>query len=245
MDILAERDLDRIPSYLYGSIWKRIIVSEGTVVELPQYCELVACEFDDFKFEIHRDINRTFPHMRFFQAAAGQRELFNVLKAVSVYNPEVGYCQGMGFIAGLLLSHMNELDAFNVLAVLMASDELGGLYKPGLPRLPQYLSQLSALIDVECPKLSLHFQTLGIDMSMFGSRWILSLFIYNLAFPKSVNLFTLFLMHGMKVIIHFGVFVLIHMQDTLLDASFEQVLTRINNVDVDMKLFGEWYTKRI
>ena len=37
-----------------------------------------------------------------------QQELFFVLAAYSMYNTEVGYCQGMSQIAALLLMYMSE-----------------------------------------------------------------------------------------------------------------------------------------
>ena len=37
-----------------------------------------------------------------------QQALFHVLAAYSMYNTEVGYCQGMSQIAALLLMYMNE-----------------------------------------------------------------------------------------------------------------------------------------
>ena len=37
-----------------------------------------------------------------------QQALFNVLSAYSMYNTEVGYCQGMSEIAALLLMYLNE-----------------------------------------------------------------------------------------------------------------------------------------
>ncbi len=54
---------------------------------------------------IRRDLNRTFPEHDFFKKhdGLGQESLCNVLKAYSVYDREVGYCQGSPFVAGLLL----------------------------------------------------------------------------------------------------------------------------------------------
>ena len=80
---------------------------------------------------IARDINRTFPTHIFFREldGMGQRSLLNVLKAYSVHNPAVGYCQGMGFIAGLLLLHMREEAAFWLLTRLTSAYEMEGLYK--------------------------------------------------------------------------------------------------------------------
>ncbi len=36
----------------------------------------------------------------------GQNNLRNVLQSYAVYNPELGYCQGMGMLVGLLLMRM-------------------------------------------------------------------------------------------------------------------------------------------
>lgn len=53
---------------------------------------------------ILRDIPRTYPELEFFKEnGRGQQSLFNVIKAYSVHDKEVGYCQGSAFIVGQLL----------------------------------------------------------------------------------------------------------------------------------------------
>ena len=42
-----------------------------------------------------------------------------MLSAYSVYNPEVGYCQGMNFVAALLLLTASEEDVFWMLVTLV------------------------------------------------------------------------------------------------------------------------------
>jgi hypothetical protein len=63
--------------------------------------------------EILRDVGRTFPTNEVFrdEKGMGQNMLANVLRAVAVNIPEVGYCQGMGFVAGaFLLTALERLD---------------------------------------------------------------------------------------------------------------------------------------
>lgn len=48
-----------------------------------------------------------------------QKSMFYVLAAYSMYNMEVGYCQGMSVLAGLLLLYMDEEEAFWGLSVLL------------------------------------------------------------------------------------------------------------------------------
>ena len=52
---------------------------------------------------------RTFPGHPYFttQLGPGQLSLFNLLKAYSLLDREVGYCQGLSFVAGILLMHVS------------------------------------------------------------------------------------------------------------------------------------------
>lgn len=54
------------------------------------------------------DLGRTFPNHRYYKQSMGigQLALFNLLKAYSILDPELGYCQGLGFICGVLLLHV-------------------------------------------------------------------------------------------------------------------------------------------
>ncbi|KAK2175013.1 hypothetical protein NP493_760g00032 [Ridgeia piscesae] len=63
------------------------------------------------------DLDRTYPTHRMFMGQTGEGKegkaaLFRVLAAYARYNPSVGYCQGMSSIAGVLLMHLPEEDAF-------------------------------------------------------------------------------------------------------------------------------------
>lgn len=90
---------------------------------------------------IERDLNRTFPDNVLFKpdpepAAKGSvdikaaetpllKKLRRVLQATSIYNPKIGYCQSLNFLAGLLLLFMDEERAFWMLDIITKS------YLPG------------------------------------------------------------------------------------------------------------------
>ena len=60
---------------------------------------------------IQRDINRTFPAHDFFKEAGGlgQDSLYRISKAYAVHDSEVGYCQGLSFLAATLLLHVSTM----------------------------------------------------------------------------------------------------------------------------------------
>jgi len=91
----------------------------------------------------------------------GQRSLHNVFKAYSVYEKEVGYTQGMNFIAAMILRYMSEEEAFWVMVALLKGSEkkpLRGLYAEELPLLHQCLCQLEKLVNEQFPRLDRHFE---------------------------------------------------------------------------------------
>ena len=76
----------------------------------------------------------------------GKQGLQRVLRAYAAYDPEVNYCQGMNFLAALLLIWMpSEAEAFGGLVVLMQERGLRELYKTDMSAL-----QVSFLIVAPC-----------------------------------------------------------------------------------------------
>lgn len=80
---------------------------------------------------------RTFPSHPYFasQLGHGQLCLFNILKAYSVLDEEVGYCQGLSFVAGILLMHMKEKEAFDTLRFILYGLDVRRQYKPDMREL--------------------------------------------------------------------------------------------------------------
>jgi hypothetical protein len=69
---------------------------------------------------ILKDIDRTFPdHPKFNDISLGP--LKNILVAYSWYNPEIGYCQSLNYIAGILLLNMSEELAFWTMVCILSS----------------------------------------------------------------------------------------------------------------------------
>ena len=85
---------------------------------------------------IRRDIHRTFPELPHFNLSEKRAALFNILKAYSLNDLEVGYCQGMGFVAGIILLYLPEEWAYRMLCVLMSEKHanLRRFYVPGWVR---------------------------------------------------------------------------------------------------------------
>lgn len=114
---------------------------------------------------IERDLHRTFPdniHFRSNNAPDGGRSrstevpmitaLRRVLRAFSVHNPKIGYCQSLNFLAGLLLLFMDEEKAFWML-VIITERLLPGVHEVSLEGVNVDQGVLMLCVKDSLPKL--------------------------------------------------------------------------------------------
>ncbi|UMM39010.1 hypothetical protein L5515_016236 [Caenorhabditis briggsae] len=174
---------------------------------------------------IQRDIPRTYPELDFFKdGERGQSLLFNVIKAYSVHDKEVGYCQGSAFIVGLLLLQMPEEEAFAVLVSLMENYRLRELYKPTMTDLGLCMFQLECLVQDQMPDLYTHFNNMGFDTSMYASSWFLTLFTTTMPLDIANRIMDCFLVEGMDYIFCISIAILQQARIELLRLDMEGML---------------------
>ena len=97
------RNRKGVPDELRGIVWPLVSGGRELLLRNPGvYERLMLFESSASELDIVRDLNRTFPgHVYYAQRhGPGQRSLYNVLKAYSVFDRSVGYVQGMGFVTG-------------------------------------------------------------------------------------------------------------------------------------------------
>ncbi|XP_010492449.1 PREDICTED: EVI5-like protein [Camelina sativa] len=237
--VVKRRIRKGIPDCLRGLVWQLISGSRDLLLMNPGvYVQLVIYETSASELDIIRDINRTFPSHVFFQKrhGPGQRSLYNVLKAYSVYDRDVGYVQGMGFVAGLLLLYMSEEDAFWLLVALLKGavhSPMEGLYQAGLPLVQQYLLQFDQLVRELMPKLGEHFTQEMINPSMYASQWFITVFSYSVPFPSALRIWDVFLAEGVNVVFKVGLALLKYCHDDLLKLPFEELMHALRNFPED------------
>lgn len=90
-----------VPPSIRGMVWQ--VLSRCKNEDLATtYKELIK-QTSPYEKLILRDLSRTFPGHQYFNETEGRESLYHVVKAYSVYDKKVGYCQGLGFIVGPIL----------------------------------------------------------------------------------------------------------------------------------------------
>ncbi|CAJ1052146.1 TBC1 domain family member 1 isoform X2 [Xyrichtys novacula] len=198
-----------VPRQHRGEIWKFLseqYLLRQTVPSRPPanhtpYKELLK-QLTSQQHAILIDLGRTFPTHPYFQAqlGAGQLSLFNLLKAYSLLDPEVGYCQGLSFIAGVLLLHMGEEDAFNMLKFLMFDVGLRKQYRPDMIILQIQMYQLSRLLHDYHRDLYSHLEQQEIGPSLYATPWFLTAFASHFPLGFVARVFDMLFLQGSEVI---------------------------------------------
>ncbi|XP_021696574.1 rab GTPase-activating protein 1-like isoform X3 [Aedes aegypti] len=214
-----------IPDILRGTIWQKLANVENKTDMADSYRILITKE-TSCENVIQRDINRTFPAHRYFKdtGGMGQDSLYKVSKAYAVYDTEVGYCQGLSFIAASLLLHMPEEEAFCVLVALMYNYGLRDMYKMGFESLYLRLYQLNRLMKDQLPDLYEHFLNTGVESHMFASQWFLTLFTARFPLYFVFSILDAFLLDGVTVLFQVALTLLSVCKKDLLELDFEGIL---------------------
>ncbi|KAF8873132.1 rab-GTPase-TBC domain-containing protein [Mucidula mucida] len=227
-DKLAQAIAKGIPNTLRGMMWQFMAASKDPELEAA-YLKLLK-ESSPHEKAITRDLGRTFPHHAFFTdgQGIGQENLFNVLKAYSLYDPQVGYCQGLPFVVAILLLNMPDEEAFSLLCRLMHLYDLRGHFLPEMPKLQLRLFQFDRLVEEILPVLHIHFLRQGIKSSMFCSQWFLTMFSYRFPLEVVVRIYDNVLASGIEAIFGFSVALLQKNEDILLGLKFDEILAFLN-----------------
>ncbi|XP_013206378.2 ecotropic viral integration site 5 protein homolog isoform X4 [Microtus ochrogaster] len=219
-----------IPHHFRAIVWQLLCNAQGMSIK-DQYSELLKMTSPCEKL-IRRDIARTYPEHNFFKEkdSLGQEVLFNVMKAYSLVDREVGYCQGSAFIVGLLLMQMPEEEAFCVFVKLMQDYRLRELFKPSMAELGLCMYQFECMIQEHLPELSVHFQSQSFHTSMYASSWFLTIFLTTFPLPVATRIFDIFMSEGLEIVFRVGVALLQMNQTELMQLDMEGMLQHFQKV---------------
>uniref|UniRef100_A0A452HWF0 TBC1 domain family member 4 n=1 Tax=Gopherus agassizii TaxID=38772 RepID=A0A452HWF0_9SAUR len=236
--------LEGVPKNRRGEIWQFLAVQHRVRHRLPSkqqppdisYKELLK-QLTAQQHAILVDLGRTFPTHPYFstQLGAGQLSLFNLLKAYSLLDKEVGYCQGISFVAGVLLLHMSEEQAFEMLKFLMYDLGFRKQYRPDMLSLQIQMYQLSRLLHDYHRDLYNHLEENEISPSLYAAPWFLTLFASQFPLGFVARVFDIIFLQGTEVIFKVALSLLSSQEALVMECeSFENIVDFLKGTIPDM-----------
>ncbi|XP_059520074.1 USP6 N-terminal-like protein isoform X1 [Myotis daubentonii] len=220
-----------IPLQLRGEVW-------ALLLEIPKMKEETRDLYNKLKLrargcspdirQIDLDVNRTFRDHIMFRDRYGvkQQSLFHVLAAYSIYNTEVGYCQGMSQITALLLMYMNEEDAFWALVKLFSGPKhaMHGFFVHGFPKLLRFQEHHEKILNKFLSKLKQHLDSQEIYTSFYTMKWFFQCFLDRTPFTLNLRIWDIYIFEGERVLTAMSYTILKLHKKHLMKLSMEELV---------------------
>lgn len=147
---------------------------------------------------IRIDLPRTFPENIFFESI--RTPLFNVLIAYSNHNKDIGYCQGLNYIAGLiLLVTKNEEWTFWLLKVLV-EQITSSYHTKTMTGLITDIAVLRELLMERVPDVCEHLERCGLPCAVITTKWFICMFAEVLPIETVLRVWDCLFHEGSKVL---------------------------------------------
>ncbi|XP_030643421.1 growth hormone-regulated TBC protein 1b [Chanos chanos] len=213
-----------VPNEHRTVIWMAASGAQQQLEENPGYYHsLLQTQSDtNLKEIIQADLHRTFPDNIQFRSSSDQclqKALYNVLLAYGNHNKDVGYCQGMNFIAGyLLIITKDEEKSFWLLDTLLRRI-LPDYYTPAMLGLKADQEVLGELVKAKVPAVWQAMARHDVMWTLVVSRWFICLYIDILPVETVLRIWDCLFYEGSKILFRVALTLIRHLQPQILQAQ--------------------------
>ncbi|XP_062257294.1 TBC1 domain family member 12-like [Platichthys flesus] len=180
---------------------------------------------------IKLDISRTFPSLFIFQKGGPYHDLLHsVLGAYTCYRPDIGYVQGMSFIAAVLILNLEEAEAFITFANLLNKPCQMAFFRVDHELMLKYFAAFEVFFEENLPRLFSHFQLNSLTPDLYLIDWIFTLYSKSLPLDVACRVWDVFCRDGEESLFRTGLGILRLFEEVLLQMDFihiAQFLTRL------------------
>ncbi|XP_067286590.1 TBC1 domain family member 12 isoform X2 [Pseudorasbora parva] len=191
---------------------------------------------------IKLDISRTFPPLFIFQKGGPYHDLLHsVLGAYTCYRPDVGYVQGMSFIAAVLILNLEEAEAFIAFANLLNKPCQMAFFRVDHELMLKYFAAFEVFFEENLPRLFNHFKSYNLTPDLYLIDWIFTLYTKSLPLDVACRVWDVFCRDGEEFLFRTGLGILRLYEEVLLQMDFihiAQFLTRLPEDTPPERLFS-------
>uniref|UniRef100_A0A7N6FDB9 Rab-GAP TBC domain-containing protein n=1 Tax=Anabas testudineus TaxID=64144 RepID=A0A7N6FDB9_ANATE len=190
---------------------------------------------------IKLDISRTFPQLCIFQKGGPYHDvLHSILGAYTCYRPDVGYVQGMSFIAAVLILNLDTADAFIAFANLLNKPCQMAFFRVDHSLMLTYFAAFEVFFEENLPKLFAHFKKNNLTPDIYLIDWIFTLYSKSLPLDLACRVWDVFCRDNEEFLFRTALGLLRLYQDVLTCMDFihmAQFLTRLPDLIPAEQLF--------
>ncbi|KAJ8982531.1 hypothetical protein NQ317_018572 [Molorchus minor] len=223
-----------IPSDRRTEAWMHLSGAQFLKTSSPVSYSLLKKQINNEQIiEIIRiDLPRTFPDNIFFPTDEQlPKMLYNVLAAFAHQNKEVGYCQGLNYIAGLLLLATKDEETSFWLLKALVEQLLPQYYIATMAGLLTDLDVLDELLQKYEPVVHRHIHNVGMPWAMGTTKWFICLFAEVLPTETVFRIWDCLFYEGSKIIFRVAIALIkMHKQEILHTSELGELIGCFKNM---------------
>ncbi|XP_078066351.1 TBC1 domain family member 14-like isoform X4 [Mustelus asterias] len=191
---------------------------------------------------IKLDISRTFPNLCIFQQGGPYYDvLHSILGAYTCYRPDVGYVQGMSFIAAVLILNLDTADAFIAFANLLNKPCQMAFFRVDHGLMLKYFAAFEVFFEENLPRLFAHFKRNNLTPDIYLIDWIFTLYSKSFPLDLACRVWDVFCRDGEEFLFRTALGLLKLYEDILTQLDFIHMAQFLTKLPEDMSsedLFG-------
>ena len=232
-----------VPDTMRGIVWGLILDIEHFPPSID-FQELITREELPFTVTIKKDLDRSLPKIKDFSEKKKLDYLKNILYAIGFQDPELGYTQGMNFIAALLLHYLEEEQAFKCFYQILNGQRTmhRNFFITGFPRLEVANKMLEILLKKYYPRILKNLNEQDIMFNFFSSGWFMTAFMsFTWDSEFQMRIFERFLFYGLRGLLGLAMAIFSRHKDILSTSkSMEVILSILQKPDQSERMF-DWH----
>ena len=204
----------------------------SSVMILKKYKDLLYELNEKYDEQIKKDLLRTAPNNISFQyGKENYNKLYHILSAYSNYNKNIGYVQGLNFLAAHCIRiYDKEIDAFIFLDGLIRKFKLEHLFGIKNNELDQKLNEMEKTVNKWCPEVNKHLQKIFLNYDFFTCKWMITLFSNYMNIKYLFELWDYLIIFGWKFFKGFIISVIKFNEKLILNSSLETITKIMNDI---------------
>ncbi len=183
---------------------------------------------------IDLDIERTYCNLNIYKNNSPMGEdLREILRAYVISRPDIGYIQGLSYIAGTLLLQMEKFQSFVCLMNITLNPSIICFFRLNEKNIKKRLDLFNEIFNYNLPKLYNYFCNIGILSEHFFIEWTMTLFAKNLNLDITMRVWDIYLIEGIETIYKGGIVILSYYENEFYNMEFEeiiQILQKVSNL---------------
>ena len=181
---------------------------------------------------IDLDIERTFSYMGVFKKDSQLGEnLKEILRIFVVARPDIGYVQGLSYIAATLLLQMDKFQAFVCFMNIILSPNILPFYLLDEQNIKKRLDLFYDIFKINLPELFDHFKENEIMPEHYLLEWFMTLYTRNIYIDLAFRIWDIYMIEGIICLYKCAIVILTIHQKDYLQLEFSDVMNHLKNLD--------------